>query len=439
MKRKVIIVGAGIAGINAAIILAKAGIEVRLFEAKKNIGGRCFSFTDNSTGDVIDNGQHIFIGAYNNFFDLLRNLNTFDLLKPQSNFEINYIDKKGSDKLATNLSCGKLPLALALFNFRKLDFKSKISIVLLILKINNVRIDNEISCLDFLRQNLQTELAIKYFWEPLILATLNQSVEKSPASIFVQVIKIMFQNVQNAKIYFSSVPLSKLIEPAHYLLQKYNSEIITNTEITKLDVVNKIIANCYDKVGQEYNADAYILALSFDRLARVFSNSGISADFQTYFEFSPIISLYIWTKTKLDCSEINALVGTQSHWLFDLTKIYNSVSSGYSLYTVTISNAKELCRLPHSEISKTIIEELNYLGLIRKTEDIVHTKLIVDKKATVSIDIANSKKRLPIETAYANLFICGDWVSTSLPATLESAALSGKLAAERAISYFKST
>lgn len=35
MKRKVIIVGAGIAGINAAIILAKAGIEVRLFEAKK--------------------------------------------------------------------------------------------------------------------------------------------------------------------------------------------------------------------------------------------------------------------------------------------------------------------------------------------------------------------------------------------------------------------
>jgi len=439
MKRKVIIVGAGVSGINAAVHLAKAGIEVQLFEAKKNIGGRFFSFTDPATGNIIDNGQHIFIGAYNNFFDLLRNLNTFNFVKAQANFGINYIDDKGSAKLATNLSSGKLPLALALLTFRKLDFKSKVSIIKLILKINKIHIPAEISCQDFLFQNGQTNLAIKYFWEPLILATLNQSVEKSPASLFVEVIKIMFKSVHNAKIYFSAVPLIRLLEPVDDFLKTYNSDIYTNTEIVKLDVSKKIITNCIDKMGDIFSADAFILALPFDRLAKIFNNSGINDDFKSFFNFSPIISFYFWSKSKIDCSEINAMIGTKSHWLFNLSEISNAVNPKYYLYTITISNALEMNNMSHSEISQMIIDELTNLGLIRKTSDIIHSRLIFDKKATVSIDINNFNKRLPIETAYDNLFICGDWVNTSLPATLESAALSGRLAAEKVINYFKSS
>lgn len=439
MKRKVIIVGAGVSGINSAVLLAKAGIEVQLLEAKKNIGGRFFSFSDPVLGDVIDNGQHIFIGAYNNFFNLLRNLNTFNFVKAQSNFEINYIDDKGSAKLATNLSNGKLPLALALLTFRKLDFKSKVSIIKLILKINNIHIPTEISCYDFLFQNGQTNLAIKYFWEPLILATLNQSVEKSPASLFVEVIKIMFKSVHNAKIYFSTVPLSKLLEPVNDFLKTYNSEIITNTEIFKLDVSKKIITNCLDKIGNIFSADAFILALPFDRLAKLLNNSGINDHFRTFFNFSPIISFYFWSKNKIECSEINALIGTNSHWLFNLSEISNAINPKYYLYTVTISNALEMYKMSHSEISQMIINELIELGLIRKSTDIFHSRLIFDKKATVSIDINNFNKRLPIATSYDNLFICGDWVNTSLPATLESAALSGRLAAEKVINYLKSS
>ncbi len=437
MKRKVIIVGAGIAGINAAIQLAKAGIEVQLFETKKNIGGRCFSFTDNSTGDIIDNGQHIFIGAYENFFDLLRNLNTINYIKKQPHFGINYFDNKGSTKLSTRLSGGKLPLAIALFNFRMLDFKSKISIVKLILKIKNIQLPSEISCHDFLKQNAQTDLAVKYFWEPLILATLNQSVEKSPASVFTEVIKIMFKSVHNAKIFFSTVPLSNLFEHIDTILKSYNSEVVKNTEINKLSVINNKIASCYDKAGNIYYADAFILALPFDRLARVFSNSGICDDFKKNFDFSPILSFYFWSRKKIDCDEINALLGTKSHWLFNLSKISNLHNPKYYLYTVTISNALEMYKMSHYEIAKIITDELIYLGLIRNSTGIIHSKIIFDKKATISIDINNSRKRLPIDTDYDNLFLCGDWVDTSLPATVESAALSGKLAAEKVINYLK--
>ena len=69
MRNKVIIVGGGVAGISAAVELAKSNIPVQLIEAKNYIGGRCFSFVDRFTGDEIDNGQHIFIGAYHNFLN----------------------------------------------------------------------------------------------------------------------------------------------------------------------------------------------------------------------------------------------------------------------------------------------------------------------------------------------------------------------------------
>ncbi|MFN3781015.1 MAG: FAD-dependent oxidoreductase, partial [Candidatus Kapaibacteriota bacterium] len=63
--------------------------------------------------------------------------------------------------------------------------------------------------------------------------------------------------------------------------------------------------------------------------------------------------------------------------------------------------------------------------------EILCWKPIKEKFATVSIDLEFHKLRPKQETSIPGLFLAGDWTNTKLPATLESAALSGKLAVEK--------
>ena len=63
-KPRVVIVGGGFAGLSAATALAERGARVLVFEARPSLGGRAASFTDPATGEPVDNGQHVVVGAY---------------------------------------------------------------------------------------------------------------------------------------------------------------------------------------------------------------------------------------------------------------------------------------------------------------------------------------------------------------------------------------
>ncbi|MBQ6269100.1 MAG: NAD(P)-binding protein [Bacteroidetes bacterium] len=69
--KEVTIIGAGIAGMTAAMHLIEAGIKTTIIDNTNNIGGRCFSFYDKNINLELDNGQHVCAGIYNNFFQLI--------------------------------------------------------------------------------------------------------------------------------------------------------------------------------------------------------------------------------------------------------------------------------------------------------------------------------------------------------------------------------
>ncbi|MBV9016011.1 MAG: NAD(P)-binding protein, partial [Alphaproteobacteria bacterium] len=60
---RVHIVGAGVAGLAAAVTLAAGGYRVSLYEASQHAGGRCRSFFDPELGCRIDNGNHLLLAA----------------------------------------------------------------------------------------------------------------------------------------------------------------------------------------------------------------------------------------------------------------------------------------------------------------------------------------------------------------------------------------
>ena len=70
--KQLTIVGAGWAGLAAAVAATQAGWHVQLFEAANTAGGRARSLTQSFAGKPLDNGQHVLIGAYRDTLALMR-------------------------------------------------------------------------------------------------------------------------------------------------------------------------------------------------------------------------------------------------------------------------------------------------------------------------------------------------------------------------------
>jgi zeta-carotene desaturase len=79
---RVAIVGAGLAGLSAAVDLVDAGHDVDLYEARPFMGGKVGSWVDDD-GNHIEMGLHVFFFNYANLFALMRKVGAIDNLLPK--------------------------------------------------------------------------------------------------------------------------------------------------------------------------------------------------------------------------------------------------------------------------------------------------------------------------------------------------------------------
>ena len=61
------------------------------------------------------------------------------------------------------------------------------------------------------------------------------------------------------------------------------------------------------------------------------------------------------------------------------------------------------------------------------------TLVVRERHATLSLTPAADAARPGVETPVRNLFLAGDWIQTGLPATIESAVIAGRAAADRTL------
>ena len=90
MKKNIAIIGAGYAGIAAALTIDPQKFTVTLYESKPYIGGRASSFYDPDFKTELDNGQHMLMSCYTETLKLLKKLNLDDQLYIQNRMKIQY-------------------------------------------------------------------------------------------------------------------------------------------------------------------------------------------------------------------------------------------------------------------------------------------------------------------------------------------------------------
>jgi uncharacterized protein with NAD-binding domain and iron-sulfur cluster len=122
-----------------------------------------------------------------------------------------------------------------------------------------------------------------------------------------------------------------------------------------------------------------------------------------------------------------ALVDSPLQWIFKLPQtVAGEEKHGY---TVVISAAFEMVEKSQQEILQIVEREFRYFFAesIFQNLQLLSAKIVKEKSATILQTPQSLKWRPSPRTAISNLFLAGDWIDTGLPATIESAVLSGKM------------
>jgi hydroxysqualene dehydroxylase len=219
-RRPVLIIGGGFAGLAAAVDLAEAGRRVLLLERRSFLGGRAYSFTDKTTGDTIDNGQHLMMGCYHRTFRFLEKIGSLDKLKFQPNPQVDFLQEEANGSVTrASFKCPRLPAPLHLLGglarLKTIGWGDRlralgVGLAVRMLDGHRDRLA-EITVREWLDSLGQSERIQLRFWGPMALATLNEAPEVASADMFARVIELGFLRTKSdSAMVISRVGLSDL-------------------------------------------------------------------------------------------------------------------------------------------------------------------------------------------------------------------------------------
>ena len=107
---RVHVVGAGLAGLSAAVALAARGVRVVLSEAAPQAGGRCRSYFDAATNLTIDNGNHLLLSGNRHARAYARSIGTEAGLVGPESAQFPFVDLTTGKRWQLDLGDGRLPL-----------------------------------------------------------------------------------------------------------------------------------------------------------------------------------------------------------------------------------------------------------------------------------------------------------------------------------------
>jgi squalene-associated FAD-dependent desaturase len=437
-KPRCIVIGAGVAGIAAAVEATLLGMSVVLVEAHRYVGGRARSFRDELTGDELDNGQHVAMGCYQNLRHILRELGTESLLAPNDPVPIAFASACGErDVFNPYRWRGRLGVAHGLLHLRSFSLAERLQ--LLVGGIcASLRSCEGLTAGDVLQACRQPAKLMERFWEPLVLATLNAPISVADGALLRAVLRrAIFGGGDSHYLLVPRAGLSKLWQPLERWLSERGGSIRLGTRAEELVWLDDRVIGVATSSGEEIRGSAVIAAVPPKAYVRLLPQRYRSTvAFLAQLETMPIVSVYLWYDRTLALPPVVGLWGTTAQWVFDRGAFLERSDDQQRQYPghveVTISAAHALAQQPADAIVAQVSRELATVFPQMKNARLLHWRVIKERSATLLLTPKTSRLRLSPTNDIAGLYVAGDWTATRLPATLESAAASGIAAARAA-------
>lgn len=455
-----IVIGAGWAGLAAAVHLTRAGRHVTLFEAAPQAGGRAreleLEWGDATTGlrrIVVDNGQHLLIGAYSDLLDLLRLIGRSE----QDSFRrspIALVDTAGLRLSGAGLG--------ALIAMRGLGWRARFDLLrtLAPLKAQAASVSAGAAdagafalpgetVADWWHRSRQSTELVEKLWRPLCLSALNTPADQACARAFGNVLRDSMAGPAGASDFL--LPRTSLgeafVAPVLAWLEAQGARLVVGAEVRRIEPIVQT-ARGFRLSGPASHRN--VLLVDCERLviatppgiaARLLADLAPPALLEQLgrFEHLPITTVYCgWPahdqslRARMDAMPVATLLrddparGRHGQWFFR-----RELQHGLLIGAIVISDSRVAMALPRAELQQQVAQQLvAELGLPAPA----HLAVVSDKRATIAC--SPGRPRLHAGAAgLPGLALAGDYLYPDYPATLESALRSGRLAARHLVDH----
>ncbi len=409
MSGTVHIIGAGLAGLSAAVRLTSRGRTVVVHEATTFAGGRCRSYHDASVGMTIDNGNHLLLSGNHAALDYLRNIGAADRLVGPQHPEFSFVDFQSDERWTLCFNDGPVPFWI--FDSRRrvpgtspLDY---LPLARLLWAPAGKTVGEVIACKGTLYERLV---------EPLILAALNIDAPLGAARLAGAIVReTLAVGGRACRPLIAREGLgATLIEPALALLQQRGTTVRFEHQLRAMQFsAGRVEALDFGGETVALNSDDAVV-LAVPPYAAMPLISGLEAPT----EFCAIVNGHFSIEPPADLPPILGVLNATVQWIFAFP----------GRVSVTISAGDRLIDTPREDLAKRLWGEVaRVTGL---PAALPPWQIVRERRATFAATPVQDARRPGAATRWRNLALAGDWTDTGLPATIEGAIRSGNRAAD---------
>ena len=445
--RDVVIFGGGLAGIAAAVQLLDHGITPTLVERRPFLGGRAFSFADRSSGEEIDNGQHVILGVCDQFLKLLEQLGTRQDIELGPVLEV---PVSLGGRISTLRASRVFGNAAALLRYGHLSVKDRLAVtrVLVRMKFPRRRSQEEeaqksLTFAKWLSARGQSDEAIERFWSMFILPVFNCRIDEVAAYDAIEFTRaVLLGSTSDAAIGYPKKGLSYLIgHPAFEYLRANGAEVINRTSVEAFASLEGGDFEVQLSNGQQLRTHAIISALAPNVLNSIHpqSDAGCAklASQLAKFRYSPIVAVHLWYERPVMDERVTAFLDLGLQWVFNDSALRNTSSTGRQHIVVSLSAADEWASLSKQQVLERVESAMNAAFPKVRTTRLSNSSVVKTLEATIKVEPGSQELRSGPDTKIPGLFVAGDWTDTKLPATMEGAVQSGNDAAIQVIDWLR--
>ena len=445
---KVVVVGGGFAGLAAAIALQERRHEVVLLERRGVLGGRATSSRDAVTGEDVDNGTHLMIGAYRSTLELARRAGALDLMLEQQDLRLDWISDSGPVRLDCPPLVAPLHLLVGLLGLR-VPLPVKLQAIRLGLSVALGARPEGLTLAEYFRRCGQGAQARRLLWDPLALAILNEPPERASAMLFHRVYQEAFLRDRRAsRLVFLRCGWGAFAERLARYFEARGGVVRRGTRVECLRLEQgrvtgvrlaerprdrqSVAAGVPSRVAY-MEADTVISAVPPHALAALLPADWLSRrpfDDLGRFRGSPIVSVELWLDRLVVDRIMLGLRDSELEWVFDKGRLYGRLGAPQHLAFI-VSAAYRSAGKSNAELVAAAEAVLRRCFRAMAGAAVTRSLVMREPNATFASTPELETLRPGPETPLAGLLLAGDWTATGLPATIEGAVRSGERAAQR--------